>query len=121
MKNVFVILILGLFVLTGCTAWVEHSEDKLEAARKIVVIAENGIPLAMAKIGFVNGVWVGRMDELPGQVVAVMDEYRAATTDPNNLTYEQAGYVIGLELRIDEIVFKKFLADNFPELLRYMP
>ena len=121
-KALLIVLIFGLsFCLSGCQLLLEHSEDKYEDAQKTLVIARNCVPLAQEKIGFVQGIWFGRMDELPGQIKEIMAEYMKASADPNSFTYEQAGYVIGLEMRIDEIVFRKFLGDNFPELLRYMP
>lgn len=110
-----------LFILAGCQLVYEHSEDKLRDAKLTRKIAENGIPLARIKIGFIKGIWYGRIDELPGQIQEIMEEYLRASADPNSLTDEQAGYVIGLEMRIDEIVFRKFLSENFPELLRYLP
>ena len=119
MKALLIILI--ILCTSGCGLILDHSEDKLADAKKTLQIAENCIPLARTKVGFIKGIWFGRMDELPGQIQEIMDEYMRASEDPNSLTHEQAGYVIGLELRIDEIVFRKFLGDNFPELLRYMP
>lgn len=114
-------ILIILLLTAGCQAIYKHSQNKARDAKLTLKIAENSIGWAQVKIGFVQGVWYGRMDELPSQIQDMIDEYMKVSVDPNNLTYEQAGYVIGLELRIDEIVFKKFLADNFPELLRFLP
>ena len=116
-----IVLTLLLILSNGCSLIQSHSEDKLKDANMTLQIAKNCVPLAQEKVGFIQGIWFGRMNELPGQIQDIMDEYMRASVDPNSFSYEQAGYVIGLEMRMDEIVFRKFLGDHFPELLRYMP
>lgn len=128
MKTLIPILI--CLVLCGCSTLRETATDisgeevkNLEAARQV---AKDYLTIWPMQSGFIKGALGPRMDEMPEQVVAAINELdqlaeQLNAIDPNDIKDQDLGLSLGLRVRLLGAVVKEALEMYAPDVLDLIP
>jgi len=122
--------ILICFVLCGCSTLRENATDisgeevkNLEAARQV---AKDYLAIWHMQSGFIKGALGPRMDEMPAQAVAAINELdqlseQLNSTDPNEIKDYDLGLSLGLRVRLLGAVVQEALKMYAPDVLDLIP
>lgn len=124
-----VVCIAFLIVLCGCAmireSAIKVSESEIKNAVAVREVAANYLSIWPIQSGFIKGAIGPRMDELPAQVVAAMEELdklaEQYASDPEGMQDYALGQSLGLRVRMLSSIVAEALSFYMPEALDFAP
>jgi len=120
-------IILSILILCtlGCSTFrqtaIDVSEEEMQNAETARIVAANYLTIWPIQSGFIRGVLGSRMDELPAQAVAAMDELDQIVAENQDYSDYDLGLSLGLRVRLLVSVVHEALEMYFPDIIEYVP
>lgn len=109
----------------GCTPlnknMIKVSEQHIANTETLVETAKNFLKVWPAHSGLINGALGARMTEMPQQAVEAMIKLDLLADKVDELTDREAGYAIGLAVRMAVDTVKQALKQFAPDILGMLP
>jgi len=125
MKTRIIVVILGLFLLAGCSLYreslVEMSREDVKNADAVREAALNFNSTWNINSGFIRGALGERIAEFPAQFISAIDELDKIANKEDQLTDYDLGYSLGLRVRTLEALVQDALKQFAPNVLEYLP
>lgn len=125
MKTRIIVVILGLFLLAGCSLYreslVEMSREDVKNAEAVREAATNFLSTWNINSGFIKGSLGPRIEQFPAQFIVAVNELDDLASKEGPISDQELGYSLGLRVRTLEALIQSTLETYAADVLDLIP